>query len=163
MHPLLQKLNLDTKSPILIMSAPDRIKQLFAGLEVHEHLDPLKKYPFILAFIHDLEQASHIAGNLVSAHLHGGYLWVAYHKGSSHELTLEVNSDSLWGILAQYNLEPVHEVALQDGWYVIQFKHIDEIKAMIKKTTSHEKGVGENKEKEIEKVENAISHGDVIP
>jgi hypothetical protein len=163
MHPLLQKLNIDTKNPVLIMSAPDHIKKLFAGLDVHEHNDPQRKYPFVMAFVHNLEEASHIAGNLVSAYLHGGYLWIAYPKGSSQEFASKISDDSLWSVLAQYDLEPVHEMALQDEWHVIQFKHITEIKAMIKKTTSHEKSTGNNDEKKIENVENAISRGDVIP
>jgi hypothetical protein len=164
MHPLLQKLNLDTKNPVLLMSAPDHIKRLFAELvEVHEHHDPQRKYPFVLAFVQNLEQASHIAGNLVSAYLHGGYLWVAYPRGTSHEFVSEISGDSLWGVLAPYDLEPVHKVALQDDWCAIQFRHVDEIKAMIKKTATPEKSPEENEVKKIENVEDVISHGDVLP
>jgi hypothetical protein len=163
MDPLLRKLKLVDQTPVLIISAPDEMKPLFAGREVDEHHAAKRKYAFLLAFVRNLEEARHIAGNLVSAYMPGGFLWVAYPKGTSEKYKSEISDDSLWSALAPYDFEPVTEVSLKDDWYAIRFQHADEVKMKIKKTAPHEKGTEENEERKIEDVENLISHGHVIP
>lgn len=164
MDPALQKkLRLVDQNPILVIGAPDDMKLSFDDRTVDEHHTVHRKYPFILAFIHDLTEATHLAGNLVSAYPPEGCLWLAFPKGKSKKYHSDVSVDSLWGVLAPYDFEPVKEVSLNDDWNVIQFRHMDEIIKKDKKTLSPDKGrkgTGGGKKEDIESL---ISHGHVIP
>jgi hypothetical protein len=80
-----------------------------------------------LAFVCNPECVSHIAGNLVSAYIPGGNLWVAYPRGTSGRYVSKISADSFWSVLALYNFEPVTEVSLKDDRYGIWFRQGDEI------------------------------------
>jgi len=163
MDPLLRKLNLGDQTPVLLINTPEEIRSLFTDKEVDEHHVVQRKYAFILAFIHTLEQANHLAGELVSAYAAGGCLWVAYPKSTSERYTSDVSDDALWSAFVPYDFEPVKEVSLKDEWHVIRFCHLDEIKTKVKKTIKREKVREETDEKKIESLESVISQGNVLP
>jgi hypothetical protein len=163
MDPLLRKLNLGDQTPVLLINTPEEIKLLFEDIIVDEHHVAPKKYPFILAFVHSFEQANHLAGELVSAYIPGGCLWVAYPKSNSQQYTSDISGDVIWSAFVPYDFEPVIEISLKNDWHVIQFRHLDEIKTKGKKKVKREKNKIETDEEIIEIIEKVISQGNVLP
>ena len=161
--PLLQKLNLGEHAPVFLINAPEDIKSLFADRPFDEHQVPHRKYPFILAFFHSLDEAKHLAGNLVTAYVPGGYLWLAYPKAKAREFRGESYGDLLWSTLAPFDFEPVAALSLKKDWNLIQFRHIDEIRLDAKKETKGGRKKEKAKEKKPVDPERAIAHGDVVP
>jgi len=53
----------------------------------------------------------------------GGYLWIAYPKGGDKaKVKTDLNRDLLWKVVADYQLTPVHQIALDDTWSALRFK-----------------------------------------
>lgn len=45
-------------------------------------------------------------------------LWIAYPKGN----TADINRDTLWPILGEYDLRPVTQVSIDDTWSTLRFR-----------------------------------------
>jgi hypothetical protein len=55
-------------------------------------------------------------------------LWFAYPKQSSKRYSCEFNRDDGWQALGEANYEPVRQVALDEDWSALRFRHISFIK-----------------------------------
>ena len=45
-------------------------------------------------------------------------LWVAYPKANG----ADINRDSMWPILAEYEMRPISQIAVDDNWSAIRFR-----------------------------------------
>lgn len=140
MDAAVQKLKLKGQNPVLVLELPEDLGRLLADLPAEVHTSVRGKYSFILAFVRDLAGAKKIADTLVRAYKVGGYLWIAYPKGTSKKYKSDVNRDKLWQVLAPYDFEPVTLVSPDDDWSVMRFRQVGEIKTMARKKTASEKG-----------------------
>ncbi len=48
-------------------------------------------------------------------------LWVAYPKGNR----TDINRDTLWPIVAEYDMRPVTQVAISDVWSALRFRPLE--------------------------------------
>jgi hypothetical protein len=52
----------------------------------------------------------------------------------------DINRTKTWKVFAQYDFEPVSQVAIDDNWSAMRFRHVDNIKTLKRKTAAAEKG-----------------------
>jgi hypothetical protein len=67
--------------------------------------------------------------DLLTAHkdqLAGPMLWVAYPKGNQ----ADINRDTLWPILAEYDMRPVGQVAVNEVWSAMRYRPLKEGEAL---------------------------------
>jgi len=58
-------------------------------------------------------------------------LWIAYPKKSSNKYKSDIHRDSVhWVALGEMGFEGVRQVAIDEDWSALRFRHIDHIKTM---------------------------------
>lgn len=140
MNPILKKLGLTTQTPIAILNAPEEFNPIMSEIEAEIHTDLKGQYKFIQIFAKNLAEAQAHAEAAVKALDGDGHLWLCYPKGTSKKYKSDLNRNTGWGIFSPYEFEPVTQVAIDDDWSAMRFRHVDNIKTLTRKTASTEKG-----------------------
>ena len=140
MSEILKKLGYKNQDPILIMNAPEEYKEAFSEKVVDIHTKINGKYSFIQVFETQLASAKNKAAALVEALDGDGYLWLCYPKGTSKNYKSDMNRTKVMDLFAPFEFEPVSQVAINDDWSAIRYKHIDNISSMKRKSATTEKG-----------------------
>jgi hypothetical protein len=148
MSEILKKLGYKDQDPILVINAPVEYKAAFAEKVVDIHTKINGKYSFIQVFETQLESARNKTAALIEALEEDGHLWVCYPKGTSKNYKSDINRTKIWDLFASYEFEPVTQVAINDDWSAIRYRHVDNISSMKRKTAATEKGKLRIKEKE---------------
>jgi hypothetical protein len=132
---LLKKLNFKGQQQSCVLNAPVSFQSSIDLLAQQTALDLTvsanKSYQFVLLFALDANAlTTHF--NAVKENLEGDVvLWVAYAKKSSKKYTSEINRDSgHWQILGDEGYEGVRQVAIDEDWSALRFRHVDYIKTM---------------------------------
>lgn len=60
-------------------------------------------------------------------------LWLAYPKGNSKRYKAQINRDSGWAYLGQFDYEGVRQIAINEDWSALRFRRIAFIKSMTRK------------------------------
>lgn len=109
----------------VINAPPGHIADLSAdlpkGAALSETLDG--EYDIINYFATSQDGLSPVVESLKAALKDGGYLWVSYPKGSDKaKIPTDLNRDKLWKLLADFGLDAVHQIAIDDTWSALRFK-----------------------------------------
>lgn len=140
MNSILKKLGLTTQNPILILNAPVEYKEVISEITADIHTEINGKYKFIQMFEVELNNAKSIAKDLIEALESDGHLWLCYPKMTSKKYKSDINREKAWDIFAAFEFEPVSQIAIDDNWSAMRFRHVDNIKTMKRKTATTEKG-----------------------
>lgn len=140
MNPILKKLGLTTQNPILIINAPAEYQGVLADIRALVDTTIEKKYKFIQLFAKNLSEAHKFAKPLIEALEGDGHLWLCYPKGTSKKYKSNLNRTIAWDVFAPYEFEPVTQVAIDDDWSAMRFRHVDKLKTMKRKIAATEKG-----------------------
>ncbi len=120
--PLVQKLALKEGSQVLLVHAPDgyasRLEPLPAGVVLNAPAGPYDVIQVFVATQKDLEGTLPTLKPLLKPK---GYIWVTWHKGTSHVKT-DVTRDTIWPFSAAIGLQPVSNVAVDDDWSALRLK-----------------------------------------
>ena len=122
MNPILKKLHYKGQDPVLLMNAPEEFKKNAKDFTGKVHASPKGKYSFALLFVKSLEDGKKIAkilGKILEA---GAILWIAYPKGTSKKYKSDYNRDSGYALMAEFGLDGVSLVALDEDWSAMRFK-----------------------------------------
>ena len=60
-------------------------------------------------------------------------IWMAYPKGTSKRYKTQINRDSGWKYLGQFNYEGVRQIAINEHWSALRFRNTQFIKSMTRK------------------------------
>jgi hypothetical protein len=52
-----------------------------------------------------------------------GFLWITYPKGTS-KIKTDINRDSIWAYAKTLDLKAVHQIAVDDTWSAMRFRHV---------------------------------------
>ena len=120
---VLKKLYLKPGYRAIILNAPDSYQAVIADIPATVTLaDTLEgQFDFIQVLVikrADLEAA---ASSLAAALKAGGLLWATYPKAKA--LGTDLNRDKVWAALRPAGLQPVAQVAIDDTWSALRFKH----------------------------------------
>ena len=122
-NPLLKKLYLKPGYRAIILNAPASYQAVIADIPATITLaDKLEgEFDFIQVFVvrrADLEAA---AASLAAALKPDGLLWATYPKAKA--LGTDLNRDRVWEVLQPAGLQPVAQVAIDETWSALRFKH----------------------------------------
>ncbi|MFN8471027.1 MAG: hypothetical protein U0822_02305 [Anaerolineae bacterium] len=120
---VLKKLYLRPGYRAIILNAPESYQAVVADIPPTVTLDERLEgqFDFIQMFVvkrADLEAA---AASLAAALNPDGLLWATYPKAKA--LGTDLNRDSVWAALKPAGLRPVAQVAIDDTWSALRFKH----------------------------------------
>ncbi len=98
------------------------------GLPVSQRRTPGSQ--FVLAFVRSCGDIERMAGAVVTSVGADGVLWFAYPKQSSSRYHSDIGRQDSWAMLGRMGFEGVRQVAIDDDWTALRFRHVDRIKAM---------------------------------
>lgn len=132
MPALLKKLQLKAANELLLLRAPEEIATALSeegGAVTGAGQAPATgAYDAVLLFVQRRQQLEQDAPLAVALLKPGGMLWIAYAKKSSG-IETDLTRDEGWRVLAALNYEAVRQVALNDIWSALRFRHRLERKA----------------------------------
>lgn len=139
MDALLKKLQFKGQDPLLVIDAPPEFgEQLESfGRESHVVIDPeaRERFGFVLAFAKNAADISRQQSILVDKLEDDALLWWAYPKKSSKKYDSDISRDNGWEPLGKWGYEGVRQVAINDDWSALRFRHVDHIKTMQRDTS----------------------------
>ena len=135
MEALLKKLNFKSPARACILHLPEGLDGLLAAIPPATPVDTTPQagqvYDFALAFC---EQASDIARHFPSLAPQlapDAVYYIAYPKKSSKRYQSDINRDAdCWQVLGGAGYEGVRQVAIDEDWSALRFRHVDFIKSM---------------------------------
>lgn len=137
MTPLFKKLQLPpTLDEILILNEPEGFCEELNCLKdvvVKESLIQVSEVDFAIVFVTKKIQIENRIETVYPKLVGDAILWFAYPKKTSKMYTSEINRDYGWGVLGDYNLEPVRQVSIDKNWSAIRFRKVSFIPSMSRK------------------------------
>ena len=131
---LFKKLNLKDHSPIYILNAPPEFEasknEISKIVAVKESISKNDTVPFVLSFVFNEEKIAQTMSIVSGKLLEDAVYWIAFPKKSSKKYTTEISRDTGWAILGENGFEAVRNVAIDDDWSTIRFRHVSKIKTM---------------------------------
>lgn len=122
MNPILKKLNFKGQEPVLFFDAPPEMKDLEKAFRVRVRYTPEEVYPFVLAFVRDLDEGKWLARKLPKFTDETTVLWIAYPKGTSKKYESDYNRDTGHALMEKYGYDGVSLVSLDQDWSAMRFK-----------------------------------------
>lgn len=118
---------------VVVLNAPPEFQQVMdkwraEGLPVSQRRTPGSQ--FVLAFVHNCGEIERNAGAIITSVGADGVLWFAYPKQSSRRYRSDIGRDSSWAAVGRMGFEGVRQVAIDDDWTALRFRHVDHIKTM---------------------------------
>lgn len=133
MSVLFKKLNLKEQTQILVVNAPVGFEQELAKLANVDIVRALKSdstCEFILCFTENQQVLNISVPDMVAALSDDGVLWFAYPKKLSKKYQSDISRDHGWQLLGDLGFEGVRQVAIDDDWSALRFRHVDYIKSL---------------------------------
>ncbi|MBP2832249.1 hypothetical protein J8281_08630 [Aquimarina sp. U1-2] len=136
MTPLFKTLRLPpTLDEILILNEPEGFyKELdcLSDVVIKESLIQVSEVDFAIVFVKEKKQIENRIETLYPKLIGDAILWFAYPKKSSRTYHTEITRDYGWGVLGDYNLEPVRQVSIDADWTALQFRKVGYIRNSIR-------------------------------
>ncbi len=140
MNQVLKKLGFKGQPDMLVLNGPDGFLKLCKETGSTVGTAPAGKYRFIVVFSEMRARAESLVARAIPHFEQTGHLWVCYPKGTSKNFKSDLNRNTLAEVMAAVDLEPVSQVAIDDDWSAMRFRHADLIKNMTRKTATTEAG-----------------------
>ena len=132
MTELMKKLNYKDQTMVLLKGLPENLAGIgsdFAAVaQVSTQIETGRKVTFSLIFVKDCAELESIAESSVRAQEDDSVLWFAYPKQTSKKYKTDINRDRGWDGLEQLEYRPVRQVAIDDDWSALRFRHRSKVK-----------------------------------
>lgn len=131
MDPLLRKLQ-HKAGDVVVIDPPD---QMGSTLEAWRHEVTVRTSletdeAFVLRFVRSCAEIDEAAAPTVAALADDGLLWFAYPKKSSRRYSSDIGRDDSWHALGDLGFEGVRQVAIDEDWSALRFRHVDRIASL---------------------------------
>lgn len=93
---------------------------------------PAKKPDILIGFAASVADIPATLALILPHYAHGAALWFAYPKKTGRIKT-DISRDQGWELLAERDLLPVTQIALDDTWSALRFRYRDEISKLTRK------------------------------
>ncbi len=151
MTPLFKKLNYKGQASITCLHAPDgfipELEAMRAFATVHNSVDGEDALPFVMAFVQTEKEVAQSIQAIGPQLQPDSVIWFCYPKKSSKKYSATITRDLGWSAMADYDLEPVRQVAIDEDWSALRFKPVDQIKTMTRRKSMTLTEKGKNKTK----------------
>jgi hypothetical protein len=117
---------------VVVLNAPPEFKPIMDrwrsdGLPVSQRRTPGSR--FVLAFVYSCSDIERMAGAIVTSVGRDGALWFAYPKQTSQRYGSDITREDSWAVLSRMGYEGVRQVAVDDDWSALRFRHGQAAKA----------------------------------
>lgn len=134
MNPIFKKMNYKNQSPILVLDQPESFESALIGMgdvtEIHQNIQQ-ESYSFLIGFCEDAASLVEIIHKTAPLLEGDAIYWLAYPKKSSKKYSSDINRDAeAWRLLGTFGYEGVRQVAIDEDWSALRFRHVDYIKTM---------------------------------
>ncbi|WP_349408440.1 DUF3052 domain-containing protein [Pseudalkalibacillus sp. SCS-8] len=134
MHPLLKKMNYKNQPEIWIIKAPEEfepiMKEMAEEVTIMEDMKAGNKINFILVFSYEKADVDPFVQEMLPQLEEEAIVWFAYPKKSSKRYQSDLTRDNGWQPLGDAGFEAVRQVAINDDWSALRFRHVDHIKTL---------------------------------
>ena len=129
---LFKKLNYKKQESILALNYPDSFEKDLQSMEknaiVYRNLqDASDVLEFVIAFGKTQKEVAELTRGIGPRLSEDAVFWFSYPKQSSKKYTCEFNRDTGWEVMAEFDLEPVRQVAIDADWSALRFRNVDKI------------------------------------
>lgn len=134
MDPLLKKLNFKDGMEIRIWNCPPELQSKLASWTVENPNDAkAKQVNFLLGFVQDEKSVEKIFSEMKAFLKEDEIIWFCYPKKSSKRYTSTIHRDKGWKVLGENGYEGVRQVAIDEDWSALRFRHLKYIKSLTRK------------------------------
>ena len=134
MDDVFKKLQLEDADTVYVRGAPKEFRPHLDGIASHTHVRSSpscqKTCSFVLFFVKSCAEVSQYAELATSKLDRDGQLWFAYPKKSSKRYQSDLSRDSGWQPLGDLGFESVRQVAIDQDWSALRFRHVEYIPKM---------------------------------
>lgn len=134
MDQILKKMNFKEGMKIRVWNVPNDLNPMIQswrkeGLMAGENEKPT----FMLAFVKTEAEVRKYFPELHALAPEDEAIWMAYPKGTSKKYKAQINRDSGWKVIGDYDYEGVRQIAIDEDWSALRFRKIKFIKTLTRK------------------------------
>jgi hypothetical protein len=122
MNPILKKLHIANRGPVLILNAPDEFQELLSEIEVEIHEEIEDYYHYVQIFVQEAEEAEEYIKDAISVMEPGAYFWFCYPKETSDEFDTDIDKEVLNELIESFDMEGITQISLSENWTAIRLK-----------------------------------------
>ena len=97
-------------------------------MRVFRRIEGMKAFAFALSFVTQRAELQRLSRKLSAKATGDAILWFAYPKGASKKYSCDFNRDDGWAVMRQAGFDSVRQVAIDDDWTALRFRHVEFIK-----------------------------------
>lgn len=137
---LIKKMQIKALDKCILVQVPEELELLldyFGQIieSIPSKFDQTKSYLIFVQTENEIKELSEAIGNANEL-----LLWIAYPKKSSKRYKTEINRDNGWLSLGKKGYEGVRQIAINEDWSALRFKHISQIKTITRSFAMSEEG-----------------------
>jgi hypothetical protein len=140
---IIKKLNHKVEKQLFIFNLPEELKELFCENELVEiklKRENSNAYEFLLLFAENMESLIKLRNEHMNSITHSTNFWLAYPKKSTKKYNSDLQRETIWNQFGSYCMEPVRQIAINDDWSAMRYKHVSKIKKMTRSFAASEEG-----------------------
>ncbi|WP_408007590.1 DUF3052 domain-containing protein [Pseudalkalibacillus sp. A8] len=134
MHPLLKKMNYKNQPEIWVIKAPAEFEavmnEMADEVTIMEDLKAGNKIDFVIMFAYKQADVAPFVDELLPQLEEDAFVWFAYPKKSSKRYKSNLSRDTGWQPIGDSGFEGVRQIAINDDWSALRFRHVDYIKTL---------------------------------
>lgn len=137
MPSLFDKLNLKIPRTLHVLDAPSAFDAQLASvtdITIARQVSPGAHVESAIAFVTTQRRLDEVSEILVNAARGDAVLWIAYPKGTSKTYRCDFSRDTGWHALGAGGFECVRQVAIDEDWTAMRFRHVSYIKSFTRAT-----------------------------
>jgi len=132
MTPLFKKLNFKEHKQILVVDSPKSFGSELTAFKSISHIltdiEQAKEIEFVICFVTTQAEIDSFISKINKKLIGDAVIWLCYPKSSSKKYKCNFNRDTGFGILGNYGLEGVRQVAIDEDWSALRFRKVEYIK-----------------------------------
>lgn len=137
MSSLLKKMHYKAMWPLHVLHCPNELVEVVnQAIEHHPYVStPVSNMQFVWVFVLNQNHLKTVMPAIFPSLANDAYLWVAYPKKTSKSYKTDLTRDHGWDLFGQYGYEPVSLISFNDDFSIFRFRHVSNIKTMIRSET----------------------------
>lgn len=133
MDPILKKMTWKEGMNIQVWNCPTDLEELINGWRKDGLIKTELKPDFMLAFVQTEDEVKKHFLEMQALAPADQQIWLAYPKGTSKRYKAQINRDSGWKYLGEFDYEGVRQIAINEDWSALRFRNTKYVKVMTRK------------------------------
>ncbi|MFC5624341.1 hypothetical protein [Algoriphagus winogradskyi] len=118
---------------IQVWNCPAELEGLIIEWKAEGLLDGSKNPDFMLAFVQTEQEVKKHFSVMQNLATDDQQIWLAYPKRTSKRYKAQINRDSGWKYLGEFDYESVRQIAINENWSALRFRKTRYVKVMTRK------------------------------